>query len=210
MPFNNNIPCPELTVITNIVIKPKSGKGLFIFTPDLFTQPYPIHPMDVTVLANSKGDLKLSLLDDYQSPIYDLVLKCAQYDVRDIFVDDPILPDSVVKLYDQKEYTEILAIGSSNLNLLQEYIEMEETAYLYRETSQSYIDGWEKTDRRNGIMQYLIRKTEDDLFRLNLQPEQEDIGFHIWSMSQTLLRTRLLGMFRQRNIIGNVSPKKQQ
>lgn len=192
MPFNN-IPCPELTMVTNILIKPKSNKGLFIFTPDLLTEPLMIHPLDVNVYANTRGDIKLVLLDDNQSPLFTFVLKCSQYDIKDIDFNEGI-PDSVKFLYKQIEYTQIVCIGTSYLSLLSEYVELEETAYLYRQVSQCYLSLWRTFKRRNGIMQHIIMKTNEVLEKLKIKDEQSDYSSYIWCLSQTFLRSRILGL----------------
>lgn len=164
MPFINNIPCPEDMMITNVLIKPKSSNGLFLFSPDLFTYPSYIFPMDVSIFINSKGDLKISLLDDNQTSLFNLVLKCSQYDSREV-VD--LIPNSVRGLYEEKDYTEVLGISASNIDILKKYIEMEEAAYTYRFVSQSYLDLWNTSEKRNGIMQYLIRKTKDIISKVD-------------------------------------------
>lgn len=190
MPYNN-IPCPDTLMITNILVKPKSNKGLFIFTPDLFIQPCYIHPMDVSILANSKGDIKVSLLDDNQNPLFDLVLKCSQYDVKQSVDPEGEIPESVMNLYSQKEYSEVIYIGASITPLLLEYIQLEKTAYEYRQIQHSYFNFWKHTDKRNGFMQYMIKKINDILFRLNLDASDTDMAYHIWSMNHCILRSRL-------------------
>jgi len=197
MPFNN-IPCPELTMVTNLLIKPKSNKGVFIFTPDLLSQPSMIHPLDLNVSANVRGDIKLVLLDDNQSPLFTLVLKCSQYDIKDLDETDAI-PDAVKFLYKQIEYTQIVSIGTSYLSLLSEYVELEETAYLYRQVSQSYLSLWRTSNRRNGIMQYIIRKTNEIVDKLPVTEEQSDYSSYIWCLSQTFLRSRILGLRQMGN-----------
>jgi hypothetical protein len=216
MPFSNNIPCPEDMMITNILIKPKSSNGLFLFSPDLFTYPSYIFPMDVSILVNSKGDIKIILLDDNQSPLFTLVLKCSQYDSREI---SDLIPISVKGLYDQKDYTEVLGISASNIDVLRRYVELEESAYIYRSVSQSYINLWNTSEKRNGIMQHLIRKTRDVISKVEDSVSKDSVSKDsvakdsvvekeydkiispfIWSLNQILLKCRISNIEEEQDI----------
>jgi hypothetical protein len=86
------------------------------------------------LLVNSKKDLKLSLLDDNGCVLDNLVLKCGQYkilDVYDIYEDTFISP---------KDY--VIVINARNLNVMGEYVSFEEKAYYYRKVKQAYTNLW--------------------------------------------------------------------
>jgi hypothetical protein len=201
----NLIPCPELTMVTNILLKPKSSQGVFLFTPDLLTQPASNYPLDVNVSCNARGDIKLVLLDDNQAPLFTLVLKCSQYDINEI-QKTTLIPDSVKVLYEQKEYTQIVSIGTSYLSLIADYVEMEETAYLYRQVSESYLSFWRTSNRRNGIMQHIIKKTSEVFDKLNFTQENSEQAVYVWCLSQTLLRSRIIALRNFDNEIMDTLP----
>lgn len=201
MPFNN-VPCPEPMITTNIIIKPNSSEALFIFYPDIFTIPNQICPMDINIMGNNKGDLKISLLDDNQKPIYEFVLKCGQYDVQNIVEsntnEQTLIPERVRCLYNnfgnEKLYTEVLGVIGSNLQCIEEYIGLEEAAYMYRQVSQCYQNFWQPSEKRNGIMSYWIQSTKDIMKSINENKIESENIRQIWSFSQALIKSRVLAI----------------
>lgn len=207
----NNIPCPEIMLITNIVLKPKSSEGLFLFGPDIYTFPgsgnyianTEICPMDVSVLANGKGDIKLTLLDDNRAPLYSMILKCSQYDIRGIH-DKQFVPYNIQGLYtnygNEMIYRDVIGINSTNLYLMKDYVSFEEAAYFYRNVTCSYQNLWKGSDKRSGIIPQIILNTRDILEELiegdpmDAKNAVTQASQQVWAMSQNLIKSRMVGL----------------
>lgn len=152
---------------TQILIKPQSCEGVFIFTPDLYALPndgpsgpnYAICPMYTTVYKNCRGDYKVSLLDDNSCVLDEIVLKCAQFDVRPINsvigVDQSGIRDLFINGSIDASFSNILTINANNLNVMGQYVALEEAAYFYRRVTQTYLNLWCGGERSGIICQML-------------------------------------------------------
>ena len=141
---------------TQIVLDLSSCQGIFTFGPNPLTVPGPcgltglntsICPLQVSVLHNCKGDVKLSLLDDHGCILNCIVLKCTQYKITPI-VDalssytGGFLPGLVELYLTEPQKTHLIQISANNLNQMGKYLEFEEAAYLYRKVSECYLNLW--------------------------------------------------------------------
>jgi hypothetical protein len=133
--------CSEIKFPTQIFVDASGDQilnclGIFSFAPDQYTDPVSseICPLNVRILVNKKGDLKLSLLDDTGCVLDNLVFKCGQFEIlqyTSIYVNT--LPVS-------KNY--VIVINARNLHIMGEYVSFEEKAYYYRRVKQAYTNLW--------------------------------------------------------------------
>lgn len=138
--------CDPCFINTQIVIKPQSCIAKFIFTPDLYMTPQSneICPINVEIFKNCKEDYKIILLDDDGCSLNEIIINCSQYNILDIqenFID---LSYSILNLYEftDSSFNQILQINANNLQLVNEYVNFEKSAYQYRCVESSYINLW--------------------------------------------------------------------
>lgn len=134
--------CSEIQFPTQIFVDSDGNQkitnclGVFSFAPDQYTDPVStnICPLNIKVLVNSKGNLKLSLLDDNGCVLDTLVLKCGQFEIVDV-VDIYLYNFTSPKNY-------VIVINGRNLHLMGQYVAFEEKAYYYRKVKQAYTNLW--------------------------------------------------------------------
>ena len=192
--------CDTCNLITNILIKPKTCEGVFTFGPDSLTCPTSgntgpntaICPLDVNVLTNCKGDLKLSLLDDNGCNLDCLLLKCSQYDVSSVV---SLVPNGVTGLFQVPGYTDIVVINANNLNLVGQYVAFEEAAYFYREVTQTYLNLWCGAEK-NGLICTIIENVTGIINNLSATSPVKNVGQaqQVFNLSQDLLKARVLAL----------------
>lgn len=197
-----NTTCEKCDLITNVVVKPKTCEGLFLFEPDLYTCPgvtagpnTEVCALDVNILTNCKGDLKLTLLDDNGCNLDCLVLRCSQYDVSQInagFVGVSPVRD-LFNAYVAQGYTEIIKINANNLNLVGEYVAFEEAAYYYRQVCQSYQNLWCGAER-NGIVCLILENVKKATQLLAADEDGAVSAQQIFSLGQDLLKARVVAL----------------
>lgn len=133
--------CTPVEFPTQIFVDSTDGNitnclGVFSFLPDQYTDPVStqICPLNVKILKNNRGDIKLSLLDDKGCILDNLVLKCSQYDIS----------ESVIIYDDIFDYPKpyVITLNGRNLKVMGEYVAFEEKAYCYRRVKQAYTNLW--------------------------------------------------------------------
>ncbi len=196
--------------VTNIVLKPKSCEGLFVFSPEIYSVPntqgssgpnLEICALDINVLENCKGDLKLTLLDDNGCNLDCLVLRCSQYDVSDL---GSILPSSAgvdllftatpnvaLTQADPTKYGLGVKINANNLNLMGEYIAFEEAANYYRQVTQTYLNLW-CGGERNGVICDILENAAG-IAAATLQPSTTQQA-QVWALGQNLIKARVIAL----------------
>lgn len=192
--------CGPCYLDTLIILKDLSScEGIFNFGPDPLTIPGPcglsgpntqICPLDLNVLKNCKGDYKITLLDENGCNLDCLVLKCSQFEIVPISTLEP----AVRALYEANlptGYTDayIVQINANNLNLVGEYIALEEAAYFYRQVEQSYLNLWCGAER-NGIICQLLENIDTALSN----PDEVLSLQTVYALGQDLIKTRVLAL----------------
>ena len=170
--------CSEIQFPTQIFVDASGSQitnclGIFSFTPDQYTDPVSteICPLNVRILVNKKGDLKLSLLDDTGCVLDNLLIKCGQFEILD-YLNIYLEPITVSKNY-------VIVINGRNLNLMGEYVAFEEKAYYYRRVKQAYTNLW-----------CGLEGTYDpDIMKNMLDP-----GYSCQSLSLDLLKSRIVAL----------------
>jgi len=190
--------CDSCYLNTQILLNPNSCEGVFVFTPDPLTVPGPcgltgpnthICPLDVNILENCKGDYKITLLDDNGCALDTLVLRCSQFKIRDISeaVVDPVLEE----LYDSN-FTKIIQLNADNLNLIGEYVAMEETAYFYRRVSQTYLNLWCGAESK-GLVCQILENVDNAILSLVDNGDNVSAQF-IYSLTNDFLKARVVAL----------------
>ena len=196
--------------VTNIVLKPKSCEGLFVFSPEIYSVPntegssgpnLEICPLDINVLENCKGDLKLTLLDDNGCNLDCLVLRCSQYDVSAL---GSVLPasDGVDRLFDSTpevalteadptKYSLSVVLNANNLNLMGEYIAFEEAANYYRQVTQTYLNLWCGAER-NGLICTILENVAGITAATGALNNAQDA--QVWALGQALIKSRVIAL----------------
>jgi hypothetical protein len=194
--------CVDCDFITNVVVKPGTCEGLLTFGPDLYTCPgttasenTEICALDVNVLTNCKGDLKLTLLDDNGCNLDTLVLRCSQYDVSAV---SSLLKNPAATLYANEVaqgYTDVVTINANNLNLIGQYVEFEEAAYFNRQVNQTYQNLWCGAEQNGIICQILgnVSQTVQDLSNNQSEAQRNDAR-QIFSLGQDLIKARVVAL----------------
>lgn len=158
---------------TQILIKPMSCKGLFIFSPDIFTVPKgelcylgpnnSICSLNINIVINCSDDYKFSLLDKDGNVLNYLIVQCGEYEIVDIenAIQDasssllPLYGGTLTNLNYLSEYTQILRINSLNWKLMSKYTNFEESAYFYNKVSQTYLNLWNQAEETNFLCDIL-------------------------------------------------------
>lgn len=198
--------------VTNIVLKPKSCEGLFVFSPEIYSVPntqgssgpnLEICPLDINVLENCKGDLKLTLLDDNGCNLDCLVLRCSQYDVSALGSILPVAvgvdglftatPDVDLSGVDTNKYGLGVKINANNLNLMGEYIAFEEAANYYRQVTQTYLNLW-CGGERNGVICDILENAAG--IAANILPigNGPALQAQAWALGQNLIKARVIAL----------------
>ena len=209
MPCNNNCNCCPLNcntayLNTNIILKDLSScEGIFTFGPDALTVPGPcgltgpntnICPLAVNVQKNCKGDYKITLVDDNDCNLACMIIKCSQFNT--VLINS--LPASQQALYNVNlpsgynvATSYILQINANNLNLVGEYVSLEEAAYFYREVCQAYLNLWCGAEK-NSIITNILTNTQ------NVVAAQGTITVanaqFVYNLSQDLIKARVLAL----------------
>lgn len=204
-PCNN--PCVSCDIVTNVVFKPRSCEGKFLFAPDLYTCPgvtgsvvgnTEICPLDVNVQINCKGDYKLTLLDDNGCNLDCIVLKCSQYDVSTIDADF-VGVTAVQALFTgatAQGFTEVFNINANNLNLVGQYVAFEEAAYFYRQVCQAYQNLWCGAEK-NGIVCQIIQDVKDitkQIVGVTQTQNTTTLSQKAFALGQDLLKSRVVAL----------------
>jgi hypothetical protein len=198
-----NLNCETCDLVTNIVFDPSGCQGAFVFA-DLYTCPgvtsganTAICPLDVNILKNCKGDYKITLLDDNGCNLDCLVLRCSQFEIVDIAgaTATAAIPPSVQPLFDQfigapLNYTKVFTINANNLNLVGQYVELEESAYFYRQVCQAYQNLWCGAER-NGIICLILDNVKE---AVNTDTPTTAQRQQIWSLGQDLIKSRVVAL----------------
>jgi len=200
---NNCCPtnCGPCYLNTNIILKDLSScEGIFSFGPDSLTINGPcgltgpntqVCPLDVNVLENCKGDYKITILDDNGCNLACIVLRCSQYEI----VPLADLPDAVQELYEANlptGYTQaqIVQINANNLNLVGEYVHLEEAAYFHRQVKQSYLNLWCGAEQ-NGIVCQILENVDAAITALGENTVEAQT---VYTLGQDLLKARVLAL----------------
>lgn len=204
---NNCCPanCGPCYLNTNIVLKDLSScQGIFTFGPDSLTIPGPcgltgantqVCPLDVNVLENCKGDYKITVLDDNGCTLNCIVLRCSQYEL--VPLED--LPEAVIALYEANlpngfsvERSQVVQINANNLNLVGEYVSLEETAYFHRQVTQSYLNLWCGAEANNMVCQILANV--DAAVAALENADEPVLAQSVYVLGQDLLKARVLAL----------------
>jgi len=191
--------CDTCYLNTQILLNPNSCHGVFVFTPDPLTVPGPcgltganthICPLEVNVLENCKGDYKSTLLDENGCALDTLVVRCSQYEIVDLstaFVDP-----AIEELYDTTNYSKILQINANNLNLVGEYVALEETAYFYRRVTQTYLNLWCGAESK-GLICQIIENSNAAVESLDIAGDAVSAQW-VYSLTNDLLKARVVAL----------------
>lgn len=186
--------CNTSYLNTQILLNANDCKGVFVFTPDPLTVPGPcgltgpntyICPLDVNVLENCKGDYKFTLLDDNGCTLDTLVVRCGQYEITDI--SQAVVVPALEDLYDA-DYTKILQLNVNNLNLLGEYVALEETAYFYRRVTQTYLNLWCGAESK-GLITQIIENVNEAIDQLNDTSAQ-----FVYALANDFIKARVVAL----------------
>jgi hypothetical protein len=192
--------CQKCYLNTQILLNDKDCQGVFVFTPDPLTSPGPcgltgpntsICPMNVNILENCKGDYKITLLDDNGCALDTLVLRCGQYEIVDISTATMDLP-SLEALYDVDNFAKIIQINANNLNLVGEYVAMEETAYFYRRVTQTYLNLWCGAESK-GLICQILDNAHAAVEQLDASSNDTSAQF-VYALANSLLKTRVVAL----------------
>ena len=188
--------CDTCYLNTQILLNPKDCHGVFVFTPDPLTSPGPcgltganthICPLNVNVLENCKGDYKFTLLDDNGCALDTLVVRCSQFEIQDL--SSAFVSEDIRNLYDDVDnYSQILTINANNLNLMSEYVALEETAYFYRRVTQTYLNLWCGAESKGLICQII----ENSNAAIEAAGDVE--GQFIYSLTNAFLKARVVAL----------------
>jgi hypothetical protein len=126
--------------------------------------------MNVNVLENCKGDYKITLLDDNGCALSTLVIKCSQYAITPIgeAVNDQVALEDLYAVTPTK--THLIQINANNLNLIGEYVALEEAAYFYRRVSQSYLNLWCGAESK-GLICQILSNVDNVISTMNQEQE---------------------------------------
>ena len=196
---NNCCPtnCDEVYLNTQILVKDElTCEGIFTFAPDPLTIPGPcgltgvntsICPLDVNILENCKGDYKITLLDDNGCNLDCIVLRCSQFQLVDVSAAVGNI-QAIEDLY-PSGYNKIFQINANNLNLVGEYVALEEAAYFHRRVTQSYLNLWCGAER-NGIITQILQNAE--LAEVGLS----NVGSaqFVYALTNDLLKSRVVAL----------------
>lgn len=192
--------CDTCYLNTQILLNAKDCQGVFVFTPDPLTVPGPcgltgantyVCPLNVNILENCKGDYKITLLDDNGCALDTLVLRCSQFDIKDIsevFVDIPVIEE----LYDTINFSKIIQINANNLNLVGEYVALEETAYFYRRVTQTYLNLWCGAESK-GLICQIIENSNAAVESLDIAEDAVSAQW-VYSLTNDLLKARVVAL----------------
>lgn len=199
--------CGPVFLNTNIIFKDLSScEGLFTFGPDSLTIPGPcgltgvntsICSLAVNILKNCKGDYKITLVDDNDCNLACIVVKCSQFQLVPIqeiaggidaieqqYTSNGTLPTGFSVINSQ-----VLQINANNLNLVGEYVALEEAAYFYREVCQAYLNLWCGAEK-NGIIANILTNTQTVISAL----EDDTNAQFVYTLSQDLIKARVLAL----------------
>lgn len=192
--------CDTCYLNTQILLNPKDCQGVFVFTPDPLTVPGPcgltgpntyVCPLNVNILENCKGDYKVTLLDDNGCALDTLVLRCSQFEIVDISTAIMELP-SLEELYDTTNFTQIIQINANNLNLVGEYVALEETAYFYRRVTQTYLNLWCGAESK-GLICQIIENAHTAVESLDIALDVASAQF-VYSLTNDFLKARVVAL----------------
>jgi len=203
MPNCCDINCGPCYLNTNIVFKDLSScQGLFVFTPDSLAIPGPcgltganteICALNVNILENCKGDYKITLLDDNGCALDTFVVRCSQFELVPV---NEIKPDDAISLIEaglptgySASVSHVLQINANNLNLVGEYVALEEAAYYYRRVTQSYLNLWCGAEA-NGIICQILANVIDAADNTRTEAQ----GQFVYTLGQDLLKSRVLAL----------------
>jgi hypothetical protein len=168
-----------------------------VFTPDPITVPGPcgltgpntfVCPLNVNILENCKGDYKVTLLDDNGCALDTLVLRCSQFEIIDISAAVPVV---IEDLYDTTNFTKIIQINANNLNLVGEYVSLEETAYFYRRVTQTYLNLWCGAESKGLICQII----ENSNAAVESLTDIDDVSAQwVYSLTNDFLKSRVVAL----------------
>ena len=133
--------CSPVDFITQVFVDASnqtitSCQGVLAISVDPLTDPSGVSNVDVNVLVNCKGGVKITLLDDNGCKIDSMTLKCGQFEILDA-------SNAAFPYEDTPEGTNaVLTINGRNLSLMSEYVELESKAYFYRGVKQAYANLW--------------------------------------------------------------------
>jgi hypothetical protein len=171
-----------------------------VFTPDSLTSPGPcgltgpntyVCSLNVNILENCKADYKITLLDDNGCALDTLVLRCSQYKIVDISTATMELA-SLEELYDMENYKQIIQINANNLNLVGEYVALEETAYFYRRVTQTYLNLWCGAESK-GLICQIIENANAAIDSLDIAEDTISAQF-VYSLTNDFLKARVVAL----------------
>ena len=193
--------CETSYLNTQILFNPGDCCGVFVFTPDLITSPGPcgmtgpntyVCPLNVNILENCKEDYKIALLDDNGCTLDTLVLRCSQFEIKDISGQAFASGSSLIELYDYPDYTKIIQLNANNLSLLGEYIALEESAYFYRRVTQTYLNLWCGAESK-GMISQIIDNVNTSVSYLN-GANQRGYAQFVYSLGNDFLKARVVSL----------------